>query len=253
MVCSRVMKELLPKSALQRFLLPDNYLVKSRHLTEKMNNTYQIDLSLMPTTLDLWHVYLLSAVLLLAVILIIVLLAMVVSMARGNKQPVVETVEKIVEVAAEPEIKIVEKIVEVEKIVQAPAPVVLKETTPDAALQLLGLLQKEARFIDFIKEDVGAYSDADIGVAARVVHEGCNKVINEYFTLETVRSDQEGSKITLAKGFDASQVRLTGNIVGHAPFTGTLIHKGWKVTDIRLPKLTEGHNAKIVAAAEVEL
>lgn len=223
-----------------------------------MNNTYKIDLSLMPTTLDLWHVYLISAVLLLALILIVVLLAMVVSMARRTKQPaetVEKVVEKIVEVAAEPEVKIVEKIVEVEKIVQAPAPepVVLKETTPDAALQLLGLLQKEARFIDFIKEDVGAYSDADIGIAARVVHEGCNKAINEYFTLETVRSDQEGSKVTLAKGFDAAKVRLTGNIVGEAPFTGTLIHKGWQVTDIRLPKLTEGHNASIVAAAEVEL
>jgi hypothetical protein len=219
-----------------------------------MNNTYKIDLSLTPTTLDLWHVYLISAVLLLAVILIVVLLAMVVSMARKSRQPA-ETVEKIVEVAAEPKIKIVEKIIEVEKIVQTPAPepVVLKEATPDAALQLLGLLQKEARFIDFIKEDVTAYSDADIGVAARVVHEGCNKAINEYFTLDTVRSDQEGSKVTLAKGFDAAKVRLTGNIVGQAPFTGTLIHKGWQVTDIRLPKLTEGHNAKIVAAAEVEL
>ena len=219
-----------------------------------MNNTYTIDLSLMPTTLDLWHVYLITIVFVLALILIIVLLSMIIGMARRAKQVPAEIV-KTVEVASEPVVKIVEKIVEVEKIVQAPAPepVVLKEATPDAALQLLGLLQKEARFIDFIKEDVTAYSDADIGVAARVVHEGCNKAVNEYFTLESVRKDQEGSKITLAKGFDASKVRLTGNIVGQAPFTGTLIHKGWQVTDIRLPKLTEGHNARIVAAAEVEL
>lgn len=219
-----------------------------------MKNTYTIDLSLMPTTLDLWHVYLLALVFALAVILIIVLLLMVIGMARRSKQAPVEIV-KTVEVASEPKVKIVEKIVEVEKIVQAPAPepVILKQTTPDAALQLLGVLQKEARFIDFIKEDINAYSDADIGVAARVVHEGCNKAINEYFTLENVRSDQEGSNVTLAKGFDATAVRLTGNIVGQAPFTGTLIHKGWQVTDIRLPKLTEKHNAKIVAAAEVEL
>ncbi|MCK5192050.1 MAG: DUF2760 domain-containing protein, partial [Methylococcales bacterium] len=123
-----------------------------------MNNTYTIDLSLMPTTLDLWHVYLISTVLVLALILIIVLLAMVIGMARRSKQAVAEPV-KLKEVAVEPEIKIVEKIVEVEKIVQAPAPepVVLKEATPDAALQLLSVLQKEARFIDFIKEDVGAY------------------------------------------------------------------------------------------------
>lgn len=219
-----------------------------------MNNTYTIDLSLMPTTLDLWHVYLISTVLVLALILIIVLLAMVIGMARRAKQVVAEPV-KAKEVAIEPEIKIVEKIVEVEKIVQAPAPepVVLKEATPDAALQLLSVLQKEARFIDFIKEDVGAYSDADIGAAARVVHEGCSKAINEYFTLDIVRSEQEGSNITLAKGFNAEEVRLIGNIVGEAPFNGTLIHKGWRVTGIRLPKLTQGHNAKIVAAAEVEL
>jgi len=215
---------------------------------------YAIDLSLMPTTFDLWHIYLIAAVLVLAMLLIILLLAMVIGMARRAKQAPAEII-KTVEVPSEPEIKIVEKIVEVEKIVQTPAPepIVLKEATPDAALQLLGLLQKEARFIDFIKEDVSAYSDADIGVAARVVHEGCNKAINEYFTLETVRKDQEGSKVTLAKGFDASEVRLTGNIVGQAPFTGNLIHKGWKVTSVRLPKLTAGHNANIVAAAEVEL
>ena len=219
-----------------------------------MNPTYAIDLSLKPTTFDLWHVCLAGTVVLLSFILILLLLAMVFSLARGKNKPV----EPIVQQAApapEPVVKIVEKIVEVEKLVHAPAPepVILKESTPDAALQLLGLLQKEARFIDFIKEDITAYSDADIGVAARVVHEGCNKALNEHFTLAPVRSEQEGGKITLQQGFDASSVRLTGNIVGSAPFTGTLIHKGWQVTNIRLPKLTQGHDAKILAAAEVEL
>jgi hypothetical protein len=46
---------------------------------------------------------------------------------------------------------------------------------------------------------------------------------------------------------------LTGNVVGSAPFKGTLLHRGWQVTDVRLAKLTQGHNAKIIAAAEVEL
>ncbi len=219
-----------------------------------MNKNYAIDLSLMPSTFDLWHVYLIVAVIVLALILIFVLLAMIIGMARRAKKSAADQAV-LSAVPVEPEVKIVEKIVEVEKIVQAPVPepVVLKEATPDAALQLLSILQKDARFIDFIKEDVSSYSDADIGVAARVVHEGCNKAITEYFTLKTVRSEQEGSKVTLAKGFNASEVRLTGNIVGKAPFSGSLIHKGWEVTDVRLPKLTQGHNAKIVAAAEVEL
>lgn len=212
-------------------------------------NNYAIDLTLKPTTFDLWHVCLAGTVAVLALILIVLLLSMVISLARGKKK------SEIQPAAPEPVVKVVEKIVEVEKLVHAPAPepVVLKEATPDAALQLLGLLQKEARFIDFIKEDIGAYSDADIGVAARVVHEGCNKAINEHFTLAVVRSEQEGNKVTLPPGFDAAAVRLTGNIVGNAPFTGTLVHKGWQVTAIRLPKLTAGHNAAIVAPAEVEL
>jgi len=219
-----------------------------------MNPTYAIDLSLKPTTFDLWHVCLAGTVVLLSLILIVLLLAMVISLARCKKKPLEQSIQPIA-ATPEPVVKIVEKIVEVEKLVHAPAPepVILKETTPDAALQLLGLLQKEARFIDFIKEDIAAYSDADIGVAARVVHEGCNKALNEHFTLAPIRSEQEGGKITLPQGFDASSVRLTGNIVGSAPFTGTLIHKGWQVTNIRLPKLTQGHNASILASAEVEL
>jgi hypothetical protein len=216
-------------------------------------NNFIIDLSLRPTTFDLWHVCLAGTVAVLAFVLIIVLISVLLGMRRcKSAAPVQETV---VVTKPEPEIKIVEKIVEVEKIVQAPAPepVILKQATPDAALQLLSLLQKEARFIDFIKEDVSAYSDADIGAAARVVHQGCSKAVNEHFTLSPVSQDQEGSRVTLNKGFDAASFRLTGNIVGEAPFTGTLVHKGWQVTDLRLPKLTEGHNAKIVAAAEVEL
>ncbi len=217
-----------------------------------MNMTYGIDLSLKPTTFDLWHVCLAGTVALLTLMLISLLIVMVISMMRCRRKSVLSTSAPV---SAEPVIKIVEKIIEVEKLVHAPAPepVILKEATPDAALQLLSLLQKEARFIDFIKEDVTSYSDADIGIAARVVHEGCNKAINEHFTLAAIRNEQEGSKVTLPQGFDAGAVRLIGNITGAAPFTGTLIHKGWQVTNIRLPKLTQGHDATILAAAEVEL
>ncbi len=219
-----------------------------------MNPIYTIDLSLKPTTFDLWHVCLAGTVALLSLILIICLLAMLVSLARCKKKPAVQNKQALAQ-TPEPIIKIVEKIVEVEKLVYAPAPepVILKESTPEAALQFLGLLQKEARFIDFIKEDITNYSDADVGVAARVVHKGCNKALNDHFTLASIRSEQEGVRITLPQGFDASLVRLTGNIVGSAPFTGTLVHKGWQVTEVRMAKLTQGHNANILATAEVEL
>lgn len=221
---------------------------------------YAIDLTLKPTTFDLWHVCLASTVVALALILVIVLLTTLFAMLRCKKSRGSQSSETNI-VAAEPMVKVVEKIIEVEKIVEVeklvaapiPEPVILKEATPDAALQLLGLLQKEARFIDFIQEDIGSYSDADVGVAARVVHEGCKKAVHEHFTIAPIRSEYEGDKVTLPPGFDAASVRLTGHIVGSAPFTGTLVHKGWQVTDVRLAKLTQAHNANIVAAAEVEL
>jgi hypothetical protein len=134
-----------------------------------------------------------------------------------------------------------------------PAPVVIKQATPDAALQLLGLLQRDARFVDFIEEDVAGYSDADIGAAARVVHGGCRNVLHEHFTIRPVRDEAEGSRITLPEGFDATAVRVTGNVVGKAPFSGSLSHRGWRVDEVRLPRLAESHDAKVIAPAEVEL
>jgi hypothetical protein len=134
-----------------------------------------------------------------------------------------------------------------------PAAPTLKQASPDAALQLLGLLQRDARFIDFVEEDVAGYSDADIGAAARVVHGGCRTVLREHFTIRPVREEAEGSRVTLPEGFDATAVRLTGNVVGKAPFTGSLSHRGWRVEDVLLPKLASSHDESVIAAAEVEL
>ena len=129
----------------------------------------------------------------------------------------------------------------------------LRETAPEGAWQLLGLLQREARFIDFIQEDVASYADADVGAAARVVHEGCRKVLGDNFTINPVRDEAEGSRITLAAGFDAAAIRITGNVVGQPPFKGSITHRGWRVDETRLPKLASGHELRIVAPAEVEL
>ena len=136
----------------------------------------------------------------------------------------------------------------------APPPPARPAAAPaTAALQLLGLLQREARFVDFVQEDVVAYTDAEVGAAARVVHEGCRKVLGAHFSIAPVRNEPEGSRVTLAAGFDATAVRLTGNVVGQAPFTGTLGHRGWRVTEARLPQLTDDKAAAILAQAEVEL
>jgi hypothetical protein len=199
-----------------------------------------INLNEFPMTLDMLHLGL----------AILALVFFVLYISKSSSSEKVEVAKEDTKVVAEAVLQ--PEIVEA-PIKETPKPVQLKEATADAALQLLSLLQQDARFIDFVKEDLSNYSDADIGAAARVVHEGSQKTLNNYFTLEPVRSEEEESSVTLTEGFNASEVRLTGNVVGDAPFTGTLVHKGWKVTDVKLPKLAKGHDTSIVAAAEVEL
>lgn len=121
------------------------------------------------------------------------------------------------------------------------------------ALHMLAILQREGRLIDFLQEDVTSVSDADIGGAARVVHEGCRKALAQYITLKPLRDEEEGSSITVPQGFDPAEIRLTGNVSGEPPYSGTLAHPGWRAVDTKLPDITGDHDASLVAPAEVEL
>lgn len=207
-----------------------------------------IDPNLIPATLDVVHLALAAVA---GVLLILSLLLVVVAVLALSRRP--EVVAAPVAVAAPPSPTPAPPKPAPSARVEPPRPVVIREATPDAALQLLGLLQQEARFIDFLQEDIAAHGDADIGAAVRVVHEGCRKVLKQHLELEPVRTEQEGARLALPKGYDASAIRVSGNIVGEPPFNGTLIHRGWRVTRINLPKLAEGHDAGILAPAEVEL
>lgn len=130
----------------------------------------------------------------------------------------------------------------------APAP----EKVHASGLFVLAMLQREGRFIDFLQEDVAAFSDADVGGAARVVHEGCRKVLKQYLSLEPVLRESEGAQVNVPNGFDAQRIRLTGNIAGQPPFKGALRHHGWVTTQVRFPDVPE-LDPRVIAPAEVEL
>jgi hypothetical protein len=123
----------------------------------------------------------------------------------------------------------------------------------DAALQLLALFQREGRLVDFLEQDVVAFPDADIGAAARVVHEGCRKALRGHVRIAPVRAEEEGARVTLQAGFPPAEVKLSGNVGGGAPFKGVLRHRGWRVEEVTLPTPVAGHDARILAPAEVEV
>jgi hypothetical protein len=123
----------------------------------------------------------------------------------------------------------------------------------DGALALLALLQREGRLVDFLREPLDGFSDADIGAAARDVHRGCAKVLDQHLSLEPVMPGAEEAKVAVPKGFDPAEIRLIGEARGEPPFRGTLRHHGWRVVDAKLPSLAEGVDRMVIAPAEVEL
>lgn len=140
----------------------------------------------------------------------------------------------------------------------APAPVAAPKKTDalaqrDGALALLALLQREGRLVDFLREPLDTFADADIGAAARDVHRGCKKVLEQCFTLEAVMPGEENARVAVPLGFDPGEVRLIGEARGEPPFAGTLRHHGWRATKAQLPTLADGVDRTIVAPAEVEV
>ena len=137
------------------------------------------------------------------------------------------------------------------------APPALPAASPSGAdvgpLQLLALLQREGRLVDFLEQDITGFGDAEVGAAARVVHEGCRRALAAHATLEPVRDEQEDSRVEVPVGFDPSQVKLTGNVAGQPPYRGVLRHRGWRIRELRLPEPIRGHDFHVVAPAEVEL
>jgi hypothetical protein len=154
--------------------------------------------------------------------------------------------------AEKPAEKAAEKPAEKPAAVEKPKPGVTQHHR-DGALAVLALMQREGRLIDFLEDSVEGASDADIGAAAREVHRGCRKVLDQHLDLEPVMPGQEEEKVSVPKGFDPAEIRLIGEAKGEAPYRGTLRHHGWRVVDAKLPTLTEGVDRTILAPAEVEL
>jgi len=134
---------------------------------------------------------------------------------------------------------------------QSAAPI---PSTRSDALTLLEALQREARLIDFLQEEIESYSDQQVGSAAREVHRGCRDVLQRMFSIVPVMSTPEGSAVTVSGDEDAARLRLIGQVVEARPVTGTLVHAGWRVERCDLPKwIGVPAASQILAPAEVEL
>lgn len=123
----------------------------------------------------------------------------------------------------------------------------------DGALQMLSILQRDARLIDFLMEDIALYSDDQVGAAVRSLHEQSRSALNRYVTLSPVIDAVEGTRTRIEKSGPDS-IKLVGNVPASGKAAqGILRHKGWRVEKVDLPKLPPGQNATILAPAEIEI
>ncbi len=134
----------------------------------------------------------------------------------------------------------------------AAAPAAPVARTSDGALQLLGILQRDSRLVDFLMEDIAAYSDDQVGAAVRELHDQCRDALARYVTLQPVIDGVEGT-FAKAPSSDPNVVKFVGNVPAKPPAGGTLRHKGWKAAKVDLPAIAGKQDASIVAPAEIEV
>ena len=128
-----------------------------------------------------------------------------------------------------------------------------QEIVHASGLFVLSMFQQEGRLIDFLQQDVAAFSDEEVGAAARVVHGGCRKALARLVTPARIMKEDEGATVSVPSGFDSNRIRLTGNVTGQPPFKGVLKHHGWSATELKFPTLAENMDYRVLAPAEVEL
>jgi hypothetical protein len=133
-----------------------------------------------------------------------------------------------------------------------PAPVVPVVKASDGALQMLGILQRDSRLVDFLMEDITGYADDQIGAAVRELHDQCRDSIARYVTLQPVIDGVEGT-FAKAPSNDPNVVKFVGNVPAKPPAGGTLRHKGWRAAKVDLPALTAKQDAAVIAPAEIEI
>jgi len=125
--------------------------------------------------------------------------------------------------------------------------------TFDRAVQILGLLQRDGRLVDFLAENISPYPDVQLGAAVRTIHDNCQQVLDRYVKLEPILNSEEEQPVTVQTGFDPAVIKLLGNVAGEPPVRGVLRHKGWRVKEVNLPPLPQGAGRMVVAPAEVEV
>lgn len=127
------------------------------------------------------------------------------------------------------------------------------ESADNSHLRLLAYLQQSGRLIDFIKEDISSFNDSQVGAAVRKIHQDCKQLLEDLVTIRPLKEENEGATVQVPKGYNPSEIKLVGKVKGEPPFTGVLVHRGWKAHKRSLPKKVGEQTVEVICPAEIEI
>jgi len=130
------------------------------------------------------------------------------------------------------------------------APPKPQASAADGAVQMLGILQRDSRLVDFLMEDITAYTDDQVGAAIRDVQVQAKQTLERYLKLQPVIDAVEETTVTTL-GLDSASYKLIGKVPANGKAaSGVLRHRGWKAAHVDLPS---AKSSTILAPAELEV
>ncbi|EMI57844.1 DUF2760 domain-containing protein [Rhodopirellula sallentina] len=124
--------------------------------------------------------------------------------------------------------------------------------TQNPAITLLATLQRDARLVDLIQEDLDQYQDAQVGAAARPCLKQCRQSLDRILKIEKLVDAKENESITVPADASAARYRWIGESSGTEETTGKVVHPGWQAVSIELPQWSgDEDDAKVIAPAQV--
>ncbi len=125
-----------------------------------------------------------------------------------------------------------------------------KKPSRSEAITLLSALQREARLVDLIQENLESYSDAQVGAAARPCLKQCASTLERLLGLSPVSDAAEGATVDIGSDGSPARYQWTGE---GTTTSGKLVHHGWQATKVQLPEWTgEEADSNVIAAAQLQ-
>jgi len=136
-------------------------------------------------------------------------------------------------------------------------PIHQPQPAQNSAITLLATLQRDARLIDLIQEDLDQYQDAQVGAAARPCLKQCRQSLDRILRIEKLIDANENDTVNVPATASAGRYRWIGessstDATSIETIPAKLIHPGWQAVSVELPQWNgNADDAQIIAPAQV--